>query len=525
MLFNSYIFLVVFLPITLGVYWLLGRWSTAARAKSWLVLASLFFYSWWNPPFAGLIIASVLFNFAVGGAIGRLYHARRKPGLRRALLLSGAGINLLAIAYYKYAGFLAVNLNHLFGTSIPVVDVFLPLGISFFTFQQVAYLADANRGMIRDQGLIDYALFVTFFPQLIAGPIVHHGDVLPQFARTSAYRMNRRYLSLGISILAMGLFKKVVVADGVARFASPVFLAASSGESLTFLEAWGGVMAYTFQLYFDFSGYSDMAIGLGWLFGIRLPLNFNSPYKAANIIDFWKRWHMTLSQFLRDYLYIPLGGNRKGTTRRYVNLMITMVLGGLWHGAGWTFVWWGGLHGAYLMINYAWQRICAGRGWSRDPQPAILRGASVALTFLAVVVGWVFFRAATFEAASSLLQSMFGARGVALPVEWGAALGSAAPWLSRLGVHFSGPLPHQLFPLTAFLWLALLQVTVWVLPNAIELCRAYRPAVLHRSPWERPSILPLRWRPTWVWGFAVAMMAIVSLLRLSEISEFLYFQF
>ena len=355
MLFNSFLFLFVFLPATLLGFFLIGRYSRPLAAL-WLFAASLFFYGWWNPAFTFLLLASIAFNYSVGTALAR-EHARRRAASGSWLLGVGVCANLGLLAYYKYANVFIQGGNAVLGTGWQIESIVLPLGISFYTFTQIAFLVDAHRGEAGEFDFIRYGLFVTYFPHLIAGPVLHHKEMMPQFALAQTYRPHWANLSVGLTILAIGLFKKVVLADGVASFASPVFKAASEGASVTFLEAWVGALAYTFQLYFDFSGYSDMAIGLSLLFGVKLPLNFDSPYKAANIIDFWRRWHMTLSRFLRDYLYFPLGGNRKGPARRHLNLLITMVLGGLWHGAGLTFVMWGALHGFYLIVNHAWRRL------------------------------------------------------------------------------------------------------------------------------------------------------------------------
>ena len=293
----------------------------------------------------------------------------------------------------------------------------LPLAISFFTFQQISYLADAFQGKIREAGFLRYCLFVSYFPQLIAGPIVHHKEMLPQFAKKRIYSLSYKQLSVGLTILVLGLFKKVVLADEIAKLSTPVFDAAAQGIQLTFFEAWGGALAYTLQLYFDFSGYSDMAIGLAALIGIQLPLNFYSPYKAQNIIEFWQRWHITLSRFLREYLYIPLGGNRHGSCRKYGNIMVLMLLGGLWHGAGWTCIIWGGLHGMYIMMNHAWRSLLKKtRGHLADLSSFIFiyRMLARCLTFMAVVVAWVFFRADNASDAVQIISAMFGGNGLSL---------------------------------------------------------------------------------------------------------------
>ena len=349
MLFNSYTFIFAFLPITLLVFYRIGGRGHHRVAIGWLVATSLFFYGWWAPRYVWLIVTSVLVNYALGVVLAT--RAASQDGPRKRLLAVGVSANLGLLAYFKYANFFVDNVRHLFHIDVEIGQIVLPLAISFFTFQQIAYLVDAHRRLTREYNFLHYCLFVTFFPQLIAGPIVHHGEMLPQFGKETTYRLNRTNLEVGVTFFLMGLFKKVVIADGIARYGTPVFDAAQAGLTIDFWQAWAGALAYTFQIYFDFSGYSDMAIGIARMFGIKLPLNFHSPYKATSVIEFWRRWHMTLSRFLRDYLYIPLGGNRKGPGRRHANLMVTMLLGGLWHGAGWTFMYWGGLHGLYLIVS------------------------------------------------------------------------------------------------------------------------------------------------------------------------------
>jgi D-alanyl-lipoteichoic acid acyltransferase DltB (MBOAT superfamily) len=394
MLFNSYPFIFLFLPVVLLGYFAFGRVGNLAPVI-WLALASLAFYSVSNWQFVGLLLASIAFNYAVGWL---LISKRLHPGPRFAVLTAGVAGDLLVLAWFKYAGFIAANLNAVFSTGLNV-NVLLPVGISFYTFTQIAFLVDAYRGKVGRYALPHYALFVSYFPHLIAGPILHHKDMIPQFERAESKRPDAHLILCGLIIFAIGLFKKTCLADGI----QPLVAIAFGPNTPSFDQAWIGALAYTFQLYFDFSGYSDMAIGISLMFGIFLPLNFDSPYKARNIIDFWRRWHMTLSQFLRDYLYIPLGGNRRGPALRYVNLMITMALGGLWHGAAWTFVAWGMLHGAYLCINHAWNN------FAPAAPPRLARAADLAafiVTFAAVVVAWVFFRADSIATALSILSKM-----------------------------------------------------------------------------------------------------------------------
>ena len=407
MLFNSAVFVFLYLPIVWLGYLFAQRLPWARGGIAWLGLASLFFYGWWNPAFVPLLVASILVNYAVGRlldpAVCNLSQSNRK-----LLLIGAIAANLALIAYYKYANLLSSSLGALTGTATPVFDVLLPIGISFYTFTQIAYLVDSYSQRKSEKSFTAYLLFVTFFPHLIAGPVLHHSEMMPQFL--SGERALRFALVLeGLAFFTCGLAKKVLIADSVAPAANRAFMLAET-FSLGVMDSWFGALAYTTQIYFDFSGYSDMAIGLALLFGIRLPLNFNSPYQASSIIDFWRCWHMTLSRFLRDYLYIPMGGSRHGPVRRQVNLMITMLLGGLWHGASWTFVVWGGLHGAYLQVNHAWRHLVAKsprlqRLLARYPRAAALCGW--ALTFSAVVVAWVCFRAASFTAAANMLAGMF----------------------------------------------------------------------------------------------------------------------
>ena len=501
MLFNSYAFIFVFLPLTLAIYLaarqLLPRWACAA----WLVVASLVYYGWWEISYLLLIAASIGFNYGVG-----LWISSRSGGSRRILLASGICFNLALLAYYKYANFFVDSLNAVTGTNFHLERIILPLAISFFTFQQIAYLVDTYQRKATEHNFIDYCLFVTFFPQLIAGPIVHHREMLPQFAERLGARNRPEDLAVGFSIFSLGLFKKVVIADTMALYASPAFAAAERGDELGLLGAWSGIFAYAMQIYFDFSGYSDMAIGIGRLFGIRLPQNFDSPYKSVNIIDFWRRWHMTLSRFLRDYLYIPLGGNRKGPVRRYLNLMATMVLGGLWHGAGWTFVVWGTLHGLYLVVNHAWHAFRRQRGYDLASSTAPGRAASRALTFVAVLVAWVFFRAESFDGAWHMLSGMLGAQGVgSIPrVELLAGLDPAASFILTCAA--------------LLLWNLLL-------PNSQELFRKHRPTT-DALPVEAPVFSArLLWRPEPAWAGVFAAAFVGSVLLLSRYSEFIYFQF
>jgi alginate O-acetyltransferase complex protein AlgI len=518
MLFNSYVFIFLFMPVTMGLFFALGHLRRYELAMGWLVLASLFFYGWWNPLYLGLILASMVFNYRVGLSLSR----SRARGSRQqvALLAFGISLNVGLLAYYKYANFFVSNLDRAFSLGWHIDPIVLPLGISFFTFTQIAYLVDAYRGEAREYNAMHYGLFVTYFPHLIAGPVLHHKEMMPQFGNHANYHLNYTNLAAGLSYFAIGLFKKAVIADGVAPYAGPVFNAAGQGTELTSLDAWGGTLAYTFQLYFDFSGYSDMAIGLALMLGVRLPLNFDSPYKAVNIIDFWRRWHMTLSRFLRDYIYIPLGGSRHGKPRRYFNLLATMLIGGLWHGAGWTFILWGALHGLYLVVNHAWHALRKRLG--QDPEgsgPWWGRWLARWITLLAVIVGWVFFRAADFDSARRVLSAMFTAGTWHLSPFYAEVIAGSSlhRWLDLAGFKVA---PAAM--LSALL-LGIYLITV-VMPNTQQVMAGYFwPPGKQRNTAAAAGLI--RWQPTRVWVAGVAAICLWALLGLSSVSEFLYFQF
>ncbi len=417
MLFNSYEFIFVFLPITFFIYFYLNKKRLTEVSKGFLVFASLFFYSWWNIAYLPLMLISILFNYVLGNQLSR-YEEKKKCCSKKALLTFGIVANLALLGYFKYSDFFIENYNTVFDTDISLLHLALPLAISFYTFQQIAYLVDSYRSETKEYDFLNYAVFVTFFPQLIAGPIVHHAEMMPQFATMRNKVINYRNIALGLFIFSMGLFKKVVIADTFAVWATNGFDVA---EKLEMIEAWAASLSYTFQLYFDFSGYTDMAIGIALLFNITLPINFNSPYKALSIQDFWRRWHMTLSRFLKDYVYIPLGGNRKGETRTYINLFATFLLGGIWHGAGWTFVFWGALHGVALMIHRVWHTLGM-------KLPTLLAWF---ITFNFVNITWVFFRAKEWEDALKVLHGMF-LGNVVLPVPFTHKLA----FLTQYGVEF-----------------------------------------------------------------------------------------
>ena len=492
MLFSTVEFLFAFLPAAFAVYLLAERALSLRAGIGALVLASFFFYGYWNVSLLPLLLVSIGVNFACGRALVRTRS--------RAMLIAGLVFNLGLLCYFKYAGFLLANAEAVFGQTFAEVHIVLPLAISFFTFQQVAYLVDVYQGKAAEPGLLNYCLFVSFFPQLIAGPIVHHSEMMPQFREAARKPLSRATAGVALAFLAIGLYKKVVLANGIAPVADQVFHHAATGVPATG-DAWIGAFAYTFQIYFDFSGYSDMAVGLALLFGIRLPLNFNSPYKATSIIDFWRRWHITLSRFIRDYIYFPLGGNRKGKSRRYANLMLAMLIGGLWHGAGWTFVLWGGLHGLYLAINHAWRRFVPGPS-AAGPLAAI---AGRTLTLLAVVVAWVFFRADDIGGAGRMLQGMFG---LAAGESSLAGHREVATLALMLALVWFAPNTWQLFA----------DANPVVLPAVVEKTDGERYLPFAQSGFRQAAILP-----------AAAILGVVSILVIvvqgNQIQRFIYMVF
>jgi D-alanyl-lipoteichoic acid acyltransferase DltB (MBOAT superfamily) len=508
MLFNSYQFLFIFLPVALCGFFLLGRFSRP-YAAAWLALASLFFYGYWSVKYVPLLLGSVLFNYLAGRYLTR--HSKAAVG-RGALTLAIA-VNLALLGFYKYTDFFLSTVNDLAITHLPLLHIALPIGISFFTFTQIAFLVDAYRSQAREYRFAHYLVFVTYFPHLIAGPILHHAEIMPQFELAETYRSSARAFSIGLTVFAIGLAKKVLIADNLGLLATPIFDAAHAGVTIRFVAAWGAVLAYAFQLYFDFSGYSDMAIGISKLFGIDLPINFNSPYRSANIIEFWQRWHMTLSRFLRDYLYFPLGGNRRGKARRYVNLMITMLLGGLWHGANYTFLIWGGIHGAYLTINHAW-RATGVRWMSGSVFGKLISGA---FTFLAVTIAWVFFRSEDLKSALNMLQGMSGFHGLA--VHEGSALGSlAARWFPGMLVTSEGGFQALVHveAVTLLYSFAAAALVAWTMPNTRQI--AYR--IEHAFDGIGGRFFYLRAFPVYV-----GVLLVATLLQMQEVSPFLYFQF
>ena len=492
MLFNSYEFIFAFLPITFFIYFYLNHKRLTIAAKGFLVFASLFFYSWWDIVYLPLILSSILFNYLIGTTLSKS-NEDNKIGLNKSLskksiLVFGIVCNIALLGYFKYTNFFLENFNGIFESNIPLQHIILPLGISFFTFTQIAFLVDAYRNEVKEYDLVRYMLFVTYFPHLLAGPILHHKEMMPQFANLKNSVVNYRNIAVGLFIFSIGLFKKVIIADTFAVWANAGF---DTATTLNFFEAWATSLSYTFQLYFDFSGYTDMAIGISLMFNIKLPVNFNSPYKALNIQDFWRRWHMTLSRFLRDYIYIPLGGNKNGNFRTYVNLMATFVIGGFWHGAGWTFLFWGFLHGLALCIHRVWTKL-GFKMWT---------WLAWFITFNFVNIAWIFFRAKEWDDAIKVLSSMFSLNNIVLP----NFLSSKFLFLSIYGIKFGEFIKNIRGDNLTFFWIMSTFILILFSKNSIEKWKEFK---------------------TSLFSFLITMiLLIVSLGVANEFSEFLYFNF
>ena len=484
-----------------------------------------------------LLMASMGFNYLVGRRLAR------RPA--KTLLLFGIAANILLLGYFKYTGFLASSLDSAFGFGWTVPNIVLPLAISFFTFQQIAYLSDAYDGAAVEHDFMNYCLFITFFPHLIAGPITHHREMLPQFNDPEIFRPRLDNVSVGVTLFLLGLFKKVAVADPLGEHVRPIFGAAAEGASLTLLDSWGGALAYALQIYFDFSGYSDMAIGLGLMFGISLPPNFDSPFKSRNIIEFWSRWHMTLTRFLTAYIYnpivlratrarmragLPLPRRGRTTPAAFATVVaiptiLTMFISGVWHGAGWQFVVFGLLHGFYLTVNHGWRALKAHWGWRLDSENALARGAAVLLTFVCVVVALVFFRADNVPSAINLLAGMAGVHGIVVHPSL-LELPGVAQVTRMLEIPVSTA-PYftlkRVFPIVVFL------AVVWTLPNTQQWLGHYRTALGYKATkgWLERLLPASAWRPSAAFGIAVGIFGIFALIRAlsSAPTEFLYFQF
>lgn len=481
MLFNSLEFILIFLPLCVVGFYLAARLSQRL-AIALLLLFSLIFYGVWNPIYLLLLGGSIIANYALGQCL------QRNP----SKMLAGLGVsaNLLSIAYFKYMDFFIETANQALSLSLPLQHIILPLGISFFTFQQISYLVECYKGSIKEKDFLSYALFVSFFPQLIAGPIVRFQEISYQFLSKSFGQLDWNKVILGLIVFTIGLSKKVLLADNAAYYASDVFARAEYGLDINTAYTWFGVFAYSFQIYLDFSAYSDMAIGLALMLGLKLPVNFLSPYKSKDIISFWRTWHITLSKFLRDYLYIPLGGNRHGKNRRYINLMLVMLIGGLWHGASFNFVIWGGLHGLYLIINHLSNYIAKRRGKALLSNDAL----KIAVTFLAVTLAWIFFRAETFQGALHIYMNL-------LPI----TLQDALELIISLPIYMAMLLPQI--------------ILIWCLPNTIYIKERLETALQKASSLTEPRVFI----PYILTALGLAMS--IFYIFAGVYSEFIYFQF
>jgi len=542
MLFNSYEFIFFFLPVTAGVFYFLRRFFSKTLAIRWLILASLLFYAWWRPLNVLLITPSILINFGLAKLLLQLTQ-RDKPGLVKATLVVGIAFNIAFLGYFKYANFFVGAVDDVFGAHYVLDKIILPLGISFITFQKIAFLVDVAAKRVFSFTLQDYCLFVLFFPQLIAGPIVHYREVMPQFQR-AACRYDKEDVAVGITLFFAGLFKKTFLADGIAPMVTAIYGQSTAGHSITFLYAWMAAIGFTLQLYFDFSAYSDMAIGIARLFGVRLPPNFNSPLRATSIIDFWLRWHMTLTRFLTAYLYNPLSlwltrrrlsrglagfGGRNTTIGAFITLLMlptifTMSVSGLWHGAGYTFIFWGFLHGIFLTINHLW-RLFARRRWpDRRHYQGVMAPVGFAITLLCVVTSMVFFKTPTMASAWNIVQGMAGLHGIAISPAAFQHLGPLAGWLRDVGVRL-GPADDKFFIMWE--WIFGLGALAFFAPNSLQVLARYEPAlgIEQATAYNIGPRLRLNWKSSYGWAAAAAVITVVGVLHTGGISEFLYWQF
>lgn len=481
MLFNSTCFIYAFLPTVVIIYFILNHFGLNIFSKLFLISSSLYFYAYFKITYLPLIIGSVLFNYAVSVSLHRI--AAAPLWQRRVLLGVGLAGNLGVLGYYKYYDFFISNINALFGIQIPLLHLLLPLGISFFTFQQISYLVDSYYRREINYNPIDYGLFVTFFPQLVAGPIVLPSEMLPQFEDSKRWRFNYENASRGLFLFMLGLMKKCAVADTLALLANGGF---NAQTPLNFSEAWLSSLAFTLQLYFDFSGYCDMAMGIALLFNIELPLNFNSPYKSGDFQSFWRRWHMTLGRFMMNYLYIPLGGNRHGERRTFINLITIFVVSGIWHGAGWTYILWGGFHGIGILIHRIWKRFGYGRLCGSNGLPSWI---AIPVTFFFVNLFWIFFRADNIEKAGAMICTMFYPSQIA--------------WVTN---NYRSAVADQVFNFDRIVPVLLVSgVIVFFLPNSYEFSKKIK--------------------KEWFFVLVTVFSFLLGILFVNRLSPFLYFNF
>lgn len=539
MLFNSYSFIFFFVPLTVAGYFAFGRLSRD-WALGWLMLASLFFYAWWNPINVLIMTPSVLINYGLARVLERLADEDNPHPASKYVLALGLVFNILFLGYFKYINFFRTSLNDVLGTDFVLTAVVLPLGISFITFQKIAFLFDVHGGRVKGFTFRDYALFVLFFPQLVAGPIVHYREIVPQFQAATG-RLNQNDIAVGVTLFVFGLFKKVVLADSIGPLVTPIYAQAEAGVPISLFLAWMAALGFTLQIYFDFSGYSDMALGLARIFGFRLPQNFNSPLRASSIIDFWLRWHMTLTRFLTAYVYNPLSlrltrnrlaGGKRGLSGRNTSLgafiilllyptILTMLLSGIWHGAGYTFIVWGLLHGLFLSANHAW-RFIAPKIWPKAvPYDRVMTPLGHVLTIVLVAISMIFFRALTMTGALDIFRGLFGINGVALPLGIYERLGSG--WLQQHGVTVVVWESEDFLKLGVLI--PLLLAIALFLPNTQEVLAAHEPALGFKHGPDRDRRINVAWSPSLLWSAGVAAAAMIAIFQLAGPSEFLYWQF
>ena len=543
MLFSSQEFIFGFLPLAVVGFFAFGLISRS-WALVWLIAASLLFYAWWRPANVLIIAPSVLINFVLARILLHLGDDERFRLAARTLLLAGIAFNVAFLGYFKYINFARSAINDVFATDLVLTQVILPLGISFITFQKIAFLFDVHAGRIKSVGFRDFSLFVLFFPQLIAGPIVHYREMMPQFQSLRCC-FDSKNISVGLTLFVLGLFKKIVLADGIAQHVSPIYDHAADGNSVSFALAWLAAVGFTLQIYFDFSGYSDMAIGIARMFGIKLPPNFFSPLRASNIIDFWLRWHMTLTRFLTAYIYNPLSlwltrrrlsrgqtafGGRNTTLGSFLVLlvfptMLTMFVSGLWHGASYLFVVWGLLHGLFISINHGW-RVISGRLWPKpESYPRLMVPVGFVLTFISVVTAMIFFRSPTWSAAINLVAGMAGLHGLALPEGILQGLGPLGRALQSLGISPEQWSGRSFMSLTV--GTAILLFIALACPNTLQIMARYEPALGIGKPASTVEANDLlwQWSPSLAWAMGISLVAAIAVLHLSGPSEFLYWQF
>lgn len=543
MLFNSYEFILVFLPVTLAGFYVLGA-KSPRLALSWLIAASLLFYAWWRPLNVFIIAPSIAVNFLLARWLLQLSTVSEHAGRAKLVLALGIAFNVAFLGYFKYVNFFVSAVNDLTGTDFVFAQVILPLGISFITFQKIAFLIDVHGRRIRAFSLGDYALFVLFFPQLIAGPIVHYREMVPQFQQATC-RLDSGNFSVGLTLFTFGLFKKVVLADGIAEHVTPFYQLAGTGAEITLIPAWIAAVGFTLQIYFDFSGYTDMALGLARFFGVRLPPNFDSPLKATNIIDFWLRWHMTLTRFLTAYVYnplvlwltrwrvarkLPVLAVRSTSLGAFVQLLVgptllTMFISGLWHGAGYLFIAWGVLHGIYICINHGWRLIAARYLRDSAVYARLKTPLGFVLTFVAVAVAMVLFRSLNAHGAKEILEGMAGLNGVGLPAAVFERLGSVAQGLqSYFSVSQEVSAKELLLDMA---WVVGLLTIALALPNTLQILGRFEPAldVQAATGLRRAAGSIVEWRPSLPWAAAISVIAALAIVRLGGPSEFLYWQF